>query len=298
MNARDIRAQFESYLLAELRLALPSVETYVREAHLYLSWLDRKGRSLGTVTVGDLESWLLERQEAGVDPRTIAKIISALRSLHRFAILEGVRTDNPALRLEMPRTPQKLPDVLRVDQVERILASMDTTSPLGLRDRALFELIYSCGLRISEAVDLRMEHVFLEEGLVRVTGKGDKERMVPMGGELIHWMGTYLAESRPLLCKDGATSFVFINHLGNGLSRKGMWKRFHEASERAGVQAKVHTLRHSFATHLLEGGADLRSVQELLGHSDISTTQIYTHLDKDDLALYHADHHPRSGKED
>lgn len=296
MNARDIRAQFEAYLLTELQLALPSVETYVREAHLYLSWLDNQKLGLGTVKLPSLEAWLLYRQEGGVDPRTVAKIISALRSLHQFAILEGLRSDNPALRLEMPRMPQKLPDVLKVEEVEQILANIDPSTPLGLRDRALFELIYSCGLRISEAVDLSLENVFLEEGLIRVRGKGDKERMVPMGEELLFWLKEYLGHARPLLCRSRPGTMVFVNHLGNSLSRKGMWKRFREATDRAGVSAKVHTLRHSFATHLLEGGADLRSVQELLGHSDISTTQIYTHLDKDDLGLYHQDHHPRSGQ--
>lgn len=294
MIAVDIVGRFHDYLVMELQLAAPSVEIYVREATLYVRHLEARARSVESSQVADLAAYLVERQEGGVDQRTIAKIISALRSLHHFAILEGLRPDNPALRLELPKMVRNLPDVLSVGEVEKILAEIRPDNSLGLRDRALFELIYSCGLRISEAVDLTMDMLYLEESTIRVRGKGDKDRLVPMGEEVIYWMKEYLARARPeLVSRNPRTDRVFVNQLGNGLSRKGMWKRFREASDRAGVSAKVHTLRHSFATHLLEGGADLRAVQELMGHSDISTTQIYTHLDKDDLRVYHKDYHPR-----
>jgi integrase/recombinase XerD len=184
--------------------------------------------------------------------------------------------------------------VLKVEEVESLLATIDTESATGLRDRALFELIYSCGLRISEAVELSPDSVYLTEGLIRVRGKGNKERLVPMGEEARYWLSRYLSDGRTRLSKPTKPSrSLFLNNRGDGLSRKGMWKRFRELSERTGIEAKVHTLRHSFATHLLEGGADLRAVQELLGHADISTTQIYTHVEKADLKDYHRDHHPR-----
>lgn len=294
MTRIDIVQRFQDYLFSELQLANPSVETYVREAALYVRFLETAGTSLEKVGLKDLSAYIVQRQESGIDQRTIAKAISALRSLHQFCVLEGLRADNPALRLELPKMTQKLPDVLSVDQIENILEQIDPATPLGLRDRALFELIYSCGLRISEAVDLSMESLYMDEAVLRIRGKGDKDRLVPMGEESRYWMGEYINRGRPQLVQaHRRTDKVFVNQLGAGLSRKGMWKRFREATSRAGVSAKVHTLRHSFATHLLEGGADLRAVQELLGHSDISTTQIYTHLDKEDLRLYHKDFHPR-----
>lgn len=285
---------YHAYLVSELRLADPSVDTYTREVGLFLTFAAAENLDLVTCTVRDLAAWLISRRDGGIDERTIAKVMSALRSFFQYLVLDGIRNDNPALRLESPRTQQKLPDVLSVEQVETILAGIDLASPLGLRDRALFELIYSCGLRISEAVELSLGDLFLAEGIIRVLGKGDKERLVPIGEEACHWMRVYLDDARPLILKVQAREEkVFVNHAGEGLSRKGMWKRFKELTARAGLSAKVHTLRHSFATHLLEGGADLRAVQELLGHSDISTTQIYTHVDKDDLRVYHHDYHPR-----
>ncbi len=292
----DVRLlqQFQAYLLVELQLAKPSVETYGREVLIFQRWLGSHTSDVAECTVVHVLDYLAARQEGGVDQRTVAKSISALRSLFQFSILEGLRSDNPALRIDLPKMAVKLPEVLRIEEVESILEHMDIRSPLGLRDRALFELIYSCGLRISEAVDLSMDRLFLDEEIVRVRGKGDKDRLVPMGKESIFWINEYLEFGRPTLLGNRIqTDKVFVNQLGKGLSRKGMWKRFSQASIRAGVSAKVHTLRHSFATHLLEGGADLRSVQELLGHSDISTTQVYTHLDKDDLRVYHKDYHPR-----
>ena len=294
MTATDIVARFQDYLFTELQLAEPSVEIYVREAGLFVRYLETQGAALEISTLEQLNDYLVGRQEGGVDQRTVAKIISALRSLYQFCMLERIITENPALRLELPKMVRNLPDVLSVGQIEHILGQIDSSGPLGLRDRALFELIYSCGLRISEAVDLSMDMLYLEESTLRIRGKGDKDRLVPMGDEAVYWLREYLTRARPRLVNaQSRTDQVFVNQLGDGLSRKGMWKRFREASARAGLSAKVHTLRHSFATHLLEGGADLRAVQELLGHSDISTTQIYTHLDKDDLKTYHKDHHPK-----
>ena len=293
MAADPVLAEFQDYLTAGLRLSRQTVSTYVRDCRAFLEWTAHHDMCHLTVGTGDVIDFLIARQiDEGIDQRTVAKIVSALRSLFHYLVLQGERLDNPAMLVELPRTVYRIPGVLSVEEVERLLAVVDISSPLGLRDRALFELIYSCGLRISEAVDLTLDRVFLKERLIRVRGKGDKERLVPMGEHARHWIRRSLDEARPRLARRPGSA-LFLNHRGGCLSRKGMWKRFREVAALAGVEAKVHTLRHSFATHLLEGGADLRAVQELLGHADISTTQIYTHVDREDLATYHADYHPR-----
>lgn len=294
---RNLLARFHDYLLAELRLSGRTVETYMRECAFFASYLESVSVDPAGIDSSGIERYLIERRAGldGVEQRTVAKIVSSLRSLFQFLIIIKERKDNPAVLVEMPKMEHRVPGVLRVQEVEALLGIIETDSPLGLRDRALFELIYSCGLRISEAVDLTLRSLFLAEGLIRVVGKGSKERIVPVGGEAVYWLNRYLAEGRPKLIRSGRrTDRLFLNHLGGGLSRKGMWKRFRELVAKTGIHAKVHTLRHSFATHLLEGGADLRAVQELLGHTDISTTQIYTHIDRDDLAAYHREFHPRA----
>lgn len=297
MNGNALVESFRDYLTAELHLAERTVETYVREAAALCGYAGKDGGELTAYSSGDVIRYLVHRQtdESGIDQRTIAKILSSLRAFFHYLVLEGYRESNPATDIDMPRMAQRVPGVLSVEEVDRLLDTIDTSGPVGLRDRALFELIYSCGLRISEAVDLSMERLYLREGLIRVIGKGGKDRLVPVGDAAVSWLQRYLTEARPKLFKPGKTdSAVFLSHLGRQLSRKGMWKRFRELCAQAGVEAKVHTLRHSYATHLLEGGADLRAVQELLGHSDISTTQIYTHIDRDDLREYHRQYHPRS----
>lgn len=289
--------RFNDYLAVELRLSPQTVETYMRDVSAFLLYSEKAEEQIGQLTAQDIIDYLIERQttDDGIEQRTVAKIVSAIRSFFHFAVLEGVREDNPAREIELPRTKYRLPGVLQIEEVEKLLDGIDVSSPLGLRDRAIFELIYSCGLRISEAVGLTVSRLYLSEGLVRVTGKGGKERLVPIGDEATGWIQRYLEEARPELTRTTAGGDnLFINRRGQPLSRKGIWKRFNELAMRVGVEAKVHTLRHSFATHLLEGGADLRAVQELLGHADISTTQIYTHIDNEDLRSYHDEYHPRS----
>ena len=293
----ELLERFNDYLSVELRLSPQTVETYMRDIAAFLSYTNRDDRPINELTAREIIDYLVERQtnENGIEQRTVAKIVSAIRSFFHFCVLEGVREDNPARQIELPRTKYRLPGVLQVEEVERLLESIDVSSPLGLRYRAIFELIYSCGLRISEAVSLTIGRLYLSEGLVRITGKGGKERLVPIGDEATLWIERYLEEARPKLTRTTAGGdHLFINRRGRPLSRKGIWKRFNELAMRVGVEAKVHTLRHSFATHLLEGGADLRAVQELLGHADISTTQIYTHIDNEDLKAYHDEYHPRS----
>ena len=198
------------------------------------------------------------------------------------------------LLLERPKARRSLPRVLDIAQVEKILDAIDVSKPLGLRDRALFELIYSCGLRISEVSGILLQNVHLNERLLWVTGKGNKERVVPFGDQAHYYLKQWIGEVRPLVLGSRIVPWLFVNYKGNQFSRKGIWKRFQELEAVSGVTAKVHTLRHSFATHLLERGADLRSIQELLGHSDISTTQIYTHIATDKIKEEYDNFHPRS----
>ncbi|WP_319561886.1 tyrosine recombinase [Marispirochaeta sp.] len=288
---------YRDYLTVERHYSEATVETYTGVVIRFLDYLSQWKLNPLEVDEGQISFWLMsQRTPEGLlpDPRTAARGISALRSFFRFLVLEDLRTDNPALLLERPRPGRRLPDIMSLEEVERFLEQIDITSSLGLRDRALFELIYSCGLRVSEACGLTLDRYYPQDLVVRIIGKGDAERFVPMGEAAKEQLDGYLSFVRPrLVSMRHPTNTVFLNHRGRPLSRKGMWKRFKEIANLAGVEGKIHTLRHSFATHLLEGGADLRSVQELLGHRDITTTQIYTHVAEGGLQRAHREFHPR-----
>jgi integrase/recombinase XerD len=313
----DPASRFADYLAAERGLAPNTVATYAAEARSFLAFFEeersapeeafpgddisgRPGTPVavpGTASSADVIAYIVKRQLDGIDPRTLAKSVSAIRSFFRFLVLEGETETNPARQVDSPRTAMRIPRVLDPEEVDRLLAARNPGSLPDLRDGALFELIYSCGLRVTEAVDLTVDRVALGEGMVRVMGKGSRERLVPMGqrakGELDH----YIREVRPaLLAGRKQTSVLFVGRGGRKLSRKTVWKSFKRLALRAGVEGKVHTLRHSFATHLLAGGADLRSVQELLGHADISTTQIYTHVSQEALKRTFEEFHPRGAR--
>ncbi|PIE04654.1 MAG: tyrosine recombinase [Spirochaetales bacterium] len=296
MNGKELAVEYEGYLRGELRVADSTARTYAAEIKRFCSWLEDTGKDASDVCGMELEAYVQSRgADAPLSARTVSRIFSSLHSFFGFLKAAGYRSEDPSRDVERPRIGRSLPEVLEVDEVEKFLDSIDLDSPYGLRDRTLFELIYSCGLRVSEAAQLELSQVYLKEGLIRVRGKGNKERLVPLGDEAEKWFRTYLREGRPLLEKGPAgKNRVFLNNRGEGLGRKGMWKRFRGIASRAEVDGKIHTLRHSFATHLLRGGADLRSVQELLGHADISTTQIYTHLDSSDLERTHRACHPRA----
>lgn len=292
----DLLKRYEVYLRAERRLAALSVDTYVREIVLYLGHLAFLGIDVQEVSPGNIIEFLADRQELGIDQRTIGKVMSCISSFHGFLILEGYRGDNPVKMIDTPKVKNRLPVVFSEQEVDKLLDQIETAKPTGLRDRALFELIYSCGLRISEACTLAIGSVYRTQKLMRVRGKGDRERIVPIGSQAEHWIQLYLEKARPLLLKSGMErqDALFLSARGSELSRKSVWKRFAGYANRAGLPStKVHALRHSFATHLLRGGAGLRVVQELLGHADIGTTQIYTHLDNEDLRSYHEQYHPR-----
>ena len=270
--------QFYTDLLLVKRDSKQTAITYKISAEEFLNWLTDEKIKLKSVSVQNLLYYLIKRQSEGCSELTIAKDISGIRALGDYLVRKGMWEENVALALDKPKAAKHLPKVLSVEQIDALLGSIDTTTLSGKRDDALFELIYSCGLRISEACTLKIANVHLDEKLILVRGKGDKERIVPFGDRALEKILVYLNEVRPELVKGRNVAELFVNYRGEPISRKGVWKRFQELEAQSGVEAKVHTLRHSFATHLLSGGADLRSVQELLGHSDLSTTTIYTHV--------------------
>jgi integrase/recombinase XerD len=297
MQTRLLLREFEDHLRANLRVAALTRETYMREIRRLAEWCESAECSLPALRPVDIVAYLSYRQVNRADGRTVAKALSALRSFYAFLMHDGLRADNPAELIQPPKQPATLPLVLSTEEVERFFASINLETIYGMRDRCLFELVYSCGLRISEAADLQVTNLFIDEGVVRVRGKGGRERLVPIGEHAHRWLQEYLRNVRPRLLKPGRhTDHLFLSMRGTGISRKGIWKRFKEICKDAGLEAKVHTLRHSFATHLLSGGADLRSVQELLGHADIGTTQIYTHVENEELKRGHRRYHPRGGE--
>lgn len=287
MTIEILLNQFYMDLLLVKRDSEQTAITYKISAEEFLNWLVTEHIKLKDVSVQNLLYYIIKRKEDGCSELTIAKDISGLRALGDYLERKGMWSENPAMELDKPKAARNLPKVLSIEQIDSLLDSIDKTSLSGKRDDALFELVYSCGLRISEVCTLKLANLHLEERLILVHGKGDKERLVPFGDRAYEKLLIYLQEVRPELVKGRIVAEVFVNYRGEAISRKGVWKRFKELEALSGVEAKVHTLRHSFATHLLQGGADLRSVQELLGHSDLSTTTIYTHVTDKQLEEAH-----------
>ena len=287
MTIEELLNHFYSDLILVKRDSEQTALTYKISCGEFLNWLVEQRIKLRDVTVQNLMYFLVKRKTDGASELTISKDISALRSFGDYLVRKSYWTENLALLLDRPKISRNLPKVLSLEEVEALLGSIDISTDLGKRDDALYELIYSCGLRISEACGLLIANVHMEEGLILVRGKGNKERLIPFGGVARKKLELYLNEVRPKLVKERNVAEVFVNYKGNPISRKGVWKRFQELEALSGVNSKVHTLRHSFATHLLSGGADLRSVQELLGHSDLSTTTVYTHVTDNQLEQAH-----------
>lgn len=302
-NHPGFRVQLFLDVLATEQGASPrTLEAYRRDVIDCCKALRAQGvTSIESVTVAHLREYVysLKDVEPGQKPKensTIRRRISALRSWFRILVAEGVIAGDPTERLDAPQRWQTLPDVLSVDEVTRLLAAPQLDERLAFRDRAMLELAYGAGLRVSEWIGLAMKDVLLEDGLVRVFGKGSKERLVPIGRSAIGAVAVYLRELRPLLERGEGRGILFLNGQGKPLTRMGAWKILRKYVTQAGIDKPVspHTLRHSFATHLLTGGADLRAVQEMLGHADIATTQIYTHVDREYLRSVHQQFHPRS----
>jgi len=290
----------DAFLLAldvEQGAASNTLESYGRDLREYLLFLEREGfqepNEVGRETV---LSYLSLRERNGLSARSRTRLLSTLRGYHRYLNESGLSASDPTENLSGPKLPRKLPHTLRVEEVLRLLEVPDPSTPLGLRDRAILEILYACGLRASELCELPRRALDLEQALVRVVGKGKKERQVPLGVPARTALTKYLREGRPRLAKQEQTERVFLNARGGALSRVGLWKILKKHAQHAGLGDRLtpHVLRHSFATHLLIGGADLRVVQELLGHSSVTTTQIYTHLDRDYVREQHLLHHPRA----
>ena len=293
----DAIDEYLDHLSVERGLSQSTVASYRGDLAAYCRFLaKRKIDSPEQVHSRDVSDFTGHRLADGVSPRSIARNLSCLRGFHGYLVASGRTPADPTLDVEGPKFQRKLPDVLAVHEIEAILAAVDTSTPLGIRDRAMLEIAYGAGLRVSELISLSLSSLFFDEGYLRCMGKGSKERVVPIGGAAIDWTTRYRLKVRPeLAARAPATDVVFLNARGRPLSRMGFWKILQKHVLRAGVRDRVkpHTLRHSFATHMLEGGADLRVVQEMLGHSDISTTQIYTSVDREYLKEIHRTFHPR-----
>jgi integrase/recombinase XerD len=289
--------RFGDFLTLEQGTSPRTLEAYQRDVARLVDYGRAKGATMpGDITSRTLREFVYHLKDLGLSPASIRRNISAVRTYFRFLLADGVVVRDPSERLETPRRWRTLPDVLTVEEIERLISAPTLDDSMAFRDRAMLELAYGAGLRVSEWITLSMRDVLLEEKLVRVFGKGSKERLVPIGRSAIGAVATYVREQRPRLEKGAGKGVLFLNARGEPLSRMGAWKILKKYVERAGISKHVspHTLRHSFATHLLEGGADLRAVQEMLGHADISTTQIYTHVDREYLRQVHKQYHPRS----
>lgn len=293
ISDRTVLDGFNESLLIEKHASIATRDSYSREIACFLSFLEDKKLDFCKVNTSDLKDYLVFRSSANeLSSRTSAKIITVLRSFFSYVLAEKMRSDNPTELLPKNRIHKKLPQVIDYDCVESILNCMDESDVLGLRDRTMFELIYSCGLRVSECINLKITDYYRTEQRIVVLGKGDKQRMIPVGDVAKDYLERYLNEVRPSLCSKTSEKHIFLSRRGTMLSREDVWNRLKKYAKTAGVYSKVHTLRHSFATHLLQNGADLRSVQELLGHSDIRTTEIYTHVNTDDLLKAFDASHP------
>ena len=279
------------------RLAANTVLAYQRDVARLCAFARRLDRAPATLDRGDLEAFVRELMVSGLSPRSVARHVASVRGFYRFLVLDGRLTASPADDVQAPRAWPALPRFLSLDEVDRLLEQPDTDTPAGLRDRALLEMLYATGMRVSELVGLRVGDVDLRRGLLTCLGKGSKERMVPVGGAATAWTRRYLASGRPALLKRRESIRLFLNARGGRtLSRVGFWKIIKKYGLQAGLTRELspHTLRHSFATHLLERGADLRVIQTLLGHADLSTTQIYTHILDARLRAIHDEFHPRA----
>ncbi len=288
--------RFAEFLTLEHGSSPRTDESYRRDLQRLADWGIAHGAPTpGALTPAQLREFVYHLKDLGLAPSSMRRGISAIRTWFRFLLAEGVVTIDPSDRLETPRKWRTLPEVLTPDEVGRLLDAVSLDEPLAFRDRAMLELAYGAGLRVGEWISVRVGDLLLDEGVVRVLGKGNKERLVPVGRRATGAAALYLRELRPRLEKGKGAGVLFLNARGQPLSRMGAWKILRKYVTLAGITKPVtpHTLRHSFATHLLEGGADLRSVQEMLGHADISTTQIYTHIDREYLRSVHRQFHPR-----
>ncbi|QFT89499.1 Tyrosine recombinase XerD [Bacillus sp. THAF10] len=295
---QDELKDFIHFLIVEKGLANNTVVSYERDLKSYLQYMEKVEcvGDLNKVSRSTILQFLKFLHDKGKSSKTIARHIASIRSFHQFLLREKVTEQDPTVHIDRPKQEQKLPHVLSVEEVQALLEVPDVQKVYGKRDKAMLELLYATGIRVSELISLDISDVHLTMGFVRCVGKGNKERIIPLGKLAQEAISLYIEESRGQIKKKKTTDALFLNHLGNRLSRQGFWKILKKLTQEAGIQKELtpHTLRHSFATHLLENGADLRAVQEMLGHADISTTQIYTHVTKNRMKDVYTMFHPRA----
>lgn len=293
---KELIDSFLDYLVVERGLSKNTVIAYREDLNIYLDFLIKRGiNALSKAAKNDIIEFMLFEKTKGISPVSISRRLAAIRMFHRFLARERVLKSDPTTLIDSPKLWKKVPDTLSLNEVEALISQPDPRDYQGSRDKAILEALYATGMRVSELTFLKTNNVNLDIGFLRCIGKGNKERVIPLGKKAIHSINRYLEFSRPHFLKDRASEHLFISRSGAKLSRQSVWKLIKRYAREAKIKKpiKVHTLRHSFATHLLERGADLRSVQEMLGHSNISTTQIYTHIDKDRLKTVHKMFHPR-----
>ncbi len=292
----DLIEQFSDVLWMERGLSRNTLDAYQSDLYKFAQWLEiRRDRRLLSVCREDLLEYMKVQYRAGKKPRSTARLLSCLRQFYQNALRGGLITTDPTARIDAPRLGRPLPKTLTENEVECLLGAPDTDNPEGFRDRTMLEILYATGLRVSELVGLNLGQIDLVRGLVRVIGKGGKERLVPLGEDAVEWLEQFISGARCMLLGERACSEVFPTRRGSGMTRQAFWYRIRKHAKSAGIDGQLspHTLRHAFATHLINHGADLRVVQMLLGHSNLSTTQIYTHVARERLKTIHAKHHPR-----
>ena len=296
MNYDAIRSRYEAFMLLERGLTDNTRQAYLRDADCINQFLVERSIGFEDVQIVDLEEFVAELCAVGISPRSVARTISGIKSLFRFMKMENIIEGNPALLLQSPRLEQHLPEVLSVDEIDRMIECIDTAGATGLRNRAIIETLYGCGLRVSELVNMELANIDFEQQILLVRGKGRKERLVPMSPASIQAIRLYMASERSVIdVKPGEEGFIFLNVRGRRMTRQMVFIMLRRAATDAGITRTIspHTLRHSFATHLLEGGANLRAIQQMLGHESLATTEIYLHLDSSHLRAEILAHHPR-----
>lgn len=298
LRESDIIRKYNTYLRLEKSFSPNTLDAYTRDLDKLLSFAADENKKVTEITYEDLQQFVARLHDIGIHPRSQARIISGIKSFYNFLLLEEFLTVDPTELLEMPKTGMKIPEVLTLNEVNALLDSIDLSLPEGQRNRAMLEVLYSCGLRVSELTSLRYSDVYFDEGFIKVEGKGSKQRLVPISETAIREIRNYLFDRNGVNVKKGHEDILFLSRRGTALSRIMVFHVIKVQAEAAGVRKNVspHTFRHSFATHLLEGGANLRAIQEMLGHEKITTTEIYTHIDREFLRKEILEHHPRNRK--
>ena len=294
-QGKDIISKYKTWLRLEKSLSANSIDAYLTDLDKLTRFIESEGKEYADITYQDLQQFVAQLRDIGIHPRSQARIISGIKSFYRF-MLDDYITVDPTELLESPKIGLKLPEVLTVSEINDILDSIDLSLPEGQRNRAMLEVLYSCGLRVSELITLRYSDVYFDEGFIKVEGKGSKQRLVPISDTAIREIKNYLLDRNGVVVKKGFEDILFLSRRGTALSRIMVFHIIKQQTEMAGVHKNVspHTFRHSFATHLLEGGANLRAIQDMLGHEKITTTEIYTHIDRQFLRKEILEHHPRS----